>query len=27
MNGLDGITSPLAYANANIFTIGARIWF
>lgn len=27
MNGLDGITSPLAYANANIFTIGLRIWF
>jgi hypothetical protein len=27
MKGLDGITSPTAYPSANVFTIGARIWF
>jgi hypothetical protein len=27
MHGLDSITSPSAYPKANIFTIGARIWF
>jgi len=27
MNGLDSITSQSAYPSANIFTIGARIWF
>jgi len=27
MQGLDGITSPTAYPKANVFTIGARIWF
>jgi hypothetical protein len=27
MHGLDGVTSQTAYPSANIFTIGARIWF
>lgn len=27
MKGLDNITSPTAYPSANVFTIGARIWF
>jgi hypothetical protein len=27
MKGLDGITSPTAYPSANVFTIGARVWF
>ena len=27
MQGLDGITSSTAYPKANIFTIGARVWF
>lgn len=27
MEGLDGITSPSAYPSANVFTIGARVWF
>jgi hypothetical protein len=27
MRGLDGQTSQSAYPNANIFTIGARVWF
>ena len=27
MNGLDGVTSQSAYPSANIFTIGARVWF
>lgn len=27
MKGLDGVTSPTAYPSANVFTIGARIWF
>ena len=27
MNGLDGVTSPSAYPSANVFSIGARLWF
>lgn len=27
MQGLDGVTSPSAYPSANVFTIGARVWF
>ncbi len=27
MNGLDKVTSQSAYPSANIFTIGARVWF
>jgi len=27
MRGLDGMTSQTAYPSANVFTIGARIWF
>ena len=27
MQGLDGVTSPSAYPTANVFTIGARVWF
>lgn len=27
MNGLDGVTSQSAYPNANIVTVGARLWF
>jgi hypothetical protein len=27
MNGLDGVTSQSAYPSANVFTIGARVWF
>ena len=27
MRGLDGVTSQSAYPSANIFTVGARIWF
>jgi len=27
MEGLDNVTSPSAYPTANIFTIGARVWF
>ncbi|MDB6020927.1 MAG: hypothetical protein JWQ04_784 [Pedosphaera sp.] len=27
MEGLDGVTSPSAYPSANVYTIGARIWF
>jgi len=27
MEGLDGVTSATAYPSANVFTIGARIWF
>jgi hypothetical protein len=27
MYGLDGITDASAYPSANVFTIGARIWF
>ena len=27
MKGLDGFTSPSAYPQANIFTLGARVWF
>jgi hypothetical protein len=27
MNGLDNVTSPSAYTSANIYTVGARIWF
>jgi len=27
MQGLDGITSSTAYPKANIFTVGARVWF
>ena len=27
MKGLDGITSQSAYPSANMFTLGARIWF
>ncbi|HKI68506.1 MAG TPA: DUF3570 domain-containing protein, partial [Verrucomicrobiae bacterium] len=25
--GLDGVTSQTAYPSANVFTIGARVWF
>jgi hypothetical protein len=27
MNGLDGVTSSTAYPSANVFSVGARIWF
>lgn len=27
MNGLDGVTSSTAYPKANVFSIGARVWF
>jgi hypothetical protein len=27
MNGLDGITSSTAYPKANVYSMGARIWF
>jgi hypothetical protein len=27
MQGLDGVTSPSAYPQANVFTIGGRVWF
>ena len=27
MRGLDGVTSQSAYPKANIFTVGARVWF
>ena len=27
MYGLDGVTSQSAYPSANVFTIGARVWF
>jgi len=27
MYGLDNVTSPSAYPKANIFTVGARLWF
>jgi hypothetical protein len=27
MRGLDGTTSQTAYPSANVFTIGARLWF
>ena len=27
MEGLDGVTSQTAYPSANVFTIGARLWF
>ena len=27
MNGLDGVTSSSAYPTANIYSIGARVWF
>ncbi len=27
MQGLDGVTSASAYPDANVFTVGARIWF
>ena len=27
MQGLDGVTSPTAYPSANVFSIGARVWF
>jgi hypothetical protein len=27
MRGLDGVTSQSAYPNANVFTIGATLWF
>ena len=27
MRGLDGVTSPTAYPSANVFTMGARLWF
>ncbi len=27
MSGLDGVTSQTAYPSANVFTIGARVWF
>jgi len=27
MMGLDGVTSPSAYAHASILTVGSRVWF
>ncbi len=27
MQGLDGVTSPSAYPQANVLTIGGRVWF
>jgi hypothetical protein len=27
MKGLDGVTSPSAYPQANVFSVGARVWF
>lgn len=27
MEGLDGVTSSTAYPSANVFTVGARLWF
>jgi hypothetical protein len=27
MNGLDGVTSSTAYPDANVYSIGARLWF
>jgi hypothetical protein len=27
MSGLDGVTSSTAYPSANIFSVGARLWF
>ena len=27
MRGLDGVTSQSAYPAANVFTVGARVWF